>query len=477
MSNACRKRKHEAPRRFVYLIGHYLNVSPSTHINHTDNDPLDELARHNNVSAGGVRETKKAVGHWRLLLFMFVPAERRIDTRELVERWRAACRTVYHRLMWGLEAAARLVLLCHANDEPLRTSEARSKLPRRKLEKVLAKLRAGGQPEKLTPDYVARCVERYVSAPRQVLAARQSGVPSAAYTSAQRTRLSQTELDALNTLPASKRSRRGACCLTKKAAESGALSGAMPIGALADSEATNSGTGNTNAVALVRELAALQQSNAFCETKADDQVTALAVHAAAPLGRLMRNESESEPLRDALCVNMRDARTSSSMDAQTGAARSVCVCGTPRTANDVRSVVLEPNGAPTAAHVCVTCGRSALAYQLYSISTQSVKSKLEPLAQRANSTPLGSLSPCSTSSEAEPAQASLFSTFSDAEYQTQRTAPAPSQRKATTTTKRVRTTPRVERAFKTPTHSSLKLLSSKPKDTALASNMMLLWCK
>lgn len=178
--SARRKRKQEAPRRFVYLIGHYLNVAPSTHINHTDDDPIIELARHNNVGAGGVRETKRAAGHWRLLMFMFVPAERRIDTRELVERWRAACRTVYHRLMWGIEAAARLVLLCHVNDEPLRTSEARAKLPRRKLDKVLAKLSAVGAPEALTPDYVAQRVKRYVGAPHAVLSARKNGTPSAA---------------------------------------------------------------------------------------------------------------------------------------------------------------------------------------------------------------------------------------------------------------------------------------------------------
>src|SRR6056297_229492 len=436
--SARRKRQQEAPCRFVYLIGHYLNVKPSTHINHTDNDPLDELARHNSVSTGGVRETRRAAGYWRLLLFMFVPPNRRIDTRELVERWRDACRTVYHRLMWGIEAAARLALVCHVNDEPLRTSEARAKIDAPKLRKVLAKLNTAGRPRELTRDYVAQRVRRYLTAPRAITEARRRGVAVAAHALPQsEAPLSASELDALNTLPAPKRSRRGALCLTQKRdgasraawrpdalAEAAATATAASAAATTvESEASSGVRSEAKSVALVRELAALQQSEAFCSDaprELRDQVNALAVHAAAPLSRLVRRDrGASESLCDALCVNLHDERALSAVRAHVGAPHDACVCGTPRSSADVRAVVLARDSAPRMTHVCPTCGRSALAYERVGVAARSAERKLDALARRANDTPLESFSSrndAASDASAQSADSALLATFSDASY-------------------------------------------------------------
>ena len=62
--------------------------------------------------------------HKNALMMKKVPACH-IRSARSATSWREACRTVYHRLMWGIEAAARLALVSHVNDEPLRTSEAR----------------------------------------------------------------------------------------------------------------------------------------------------------------------------------------------------------------------------------------------------------------------------------------------------------------------------------------------------------------
>jgi hypothetical protein len=495
-----RKRKPEAPRRFVYLIGHYLNVAPSTHINHTDDDPLIELARHNDAASGGMRETKRAAGHWRLFFFAFVPPERRIDTRELVTRWREACRTVYHRLMWGIEAAARLALVSHVNDEPLRTSEARAKVDKRKLDKVLARLAAVGAPDKLTSDYVKRRVERYVRTPARVLAER-AGVSAPAPAP-----LTSAALDALNTLPPTKRSRHGALCLTHMRAKRSAPVGGAQIDALvtnllaaesgaqtADASATarhsgggDGGGGESSTVALVRELAALQQSEAFCDTNAPQTpIDALAVHAALPLCRLLqskrRRAGHASHLCDALSVNLNEQRTQQLMRARVGARERACVCGAEWRAEHVRVVRLGTDGAPQRAHVCPNCSRTSIAYETHRMSVGGAARRLRPLAQRANDTPLpaaddslasaSSTDTCATDNAAR----LLLATFNDAEYHRKHGAgraplPAsPTPPRATAPRETHQPAPVITK------HASLRALQCSDTDEALA-NKMLAFC-
>ena len=129
-------------KNYLYLIGHAQpKITPYTHINCSD-DPEADLQRHNNTLPGeGVRETKKAAGHWRLLLSIYVPPTRQIDIQRLMEHWRAEHRTVPHRLAFGVQMAAQLMLICFVNEDVLQMPEMKSKLPPDILEKIAAKLR------------------------------------------------------------------------------------------------------------------------------------------------------------------------------------------------------------------------------------------------------------------------------------------------------------------------------------------------
>jgi len=438
------KRKKPESRRYVYLIGHYLDLAPSTHINHTDSDPVRELERHNDVRGGGLRETKRAVGHWRLLLFMYVPAERRIDTRALVERWRAACRTVYHRLMWGIESAARMMLLCHINDEPLRTSEARAKLPKRKLDKVLDRMRAAGAGEPLSDTYVQRCVERYLAAPAAVYLAR-LGADAAADPVAgeleQRSEpapLSHRFLDRINTLPPTKRAHTDAgVCLTQPPPDAPARPLARSTSALVAPPTKGAAAAARSSSRLARDLAAVQQSEAFrsaAQRVDDDAIEALAAHAAQPLRRrLARDGALMRRFGDALCVDMHDESTLRNMEAISGAADHRCVCGMHRSRDQRPApVVLVPGEAPTQAYTCLACGRVSVAYERHCISAPRFDDRLRPLAAKANCTPLPPFSPRTRTKLAANADDSqdttirnlLLVTFSDAAYRRGAEAPA-----------------------------------------------------
>lgn len=119
-----------AGKHYLYLIGHnQRGLTPYTHINCTD-EPLRDIERHNSVAPGrGMRDTKKAAGHWHLLLSIYVPPSRHLDMQRLMDHWRSQHRTVPHRLAFGLQMAAQLMLLCFVNELVLTTPEWQSKIP------------------------------------------------------------------------------------------------------------------------------------------------------------------------------------------------------------------------------------------------------------------------------------------------------------------------------------------------------------
>lgn len=133
-------------KNFIYLIGHSVpKLTPYTHIN-CASDPRAELGRHNNAEPSeGIRETKKAAGHWRLLLIIYVPPERQLDTLKLIQHWRKNHRTIPHRFMFGIRMAARLFLPCMVNDDVLNTPKMQAKLPERLYAKIMQRLRPQSQ--------------------------------------------------------------------------------------------------------------------------------------------------------------------------------------------------------------------------------------------------------------------------------------------------------------------------------------------
>lgn len=223
-THALKQAKDASDKNCLYLIGHTLeNVTPYTHINRTD-DAEAALLRHNRTDVGGkaIRETKKAAGHWRLLLAIHVPPSRQIDVNRLMQHWRSGHRTIPHRMLFGIQMASQLMLICHVNQKMLERVEIQSKLPPAILEKISAKLapvdaplndssnndddddddEGGSGNARQSESSLVRAFDRYVKQPDVVYLRRHPNatVESRVEQSTQTKVFSKAFLDRLNTL-------------------------------------------------------------------------------------------------------------------------------------------------------------------------------------------------------------------------------------------------------------------------------------
>lgn len=331
---------------WLYLIAVSSN---NTHIG-VCTDPFDALVTHND---GRVRDTKAWAGSWQHVLLIFVPDNRQLDAEHLARHWRTQNRLLQHRLVAGIQLAAKLLLLCYADMSSLRNQE--SSVP--EIKKALRKVEQTAASQ-IDSDNIVRRVKLYLETPSAVYSARH---PSA---------VTIPPLDHINTL--CDKSGRSICF------SSGAADGAGDESIKPTKRAKKS-------MAVVNSIVRLQQSTTFN----DDAGALLApVPDDTQLSAAARRRQRTAPLvssvdpkmlsryGDALCADMYNNHTLANMKRSDGQEERRCVCGTARDTSAAIDVVLAPSEAATTAYLCATCGRSSATYERYSIDSARATTQL-----------------------------------------------------------------------------------------------------
>lgn len=353
---------------WIYLIGHQGEMLPTTHFNHAS-DAFVALDQHN---AGKERETRAAAGRWQLYLLIYVPASRNLDVARFVAFLRRQCRTLQHRLLFGIRMAAKLMLLCFANGKPLRDAKDYDKASQHLVHKVLAKLDSNKADGELNRQLVQERVSRYLQTPQLVYATRHHiDVKD----------VGDEFLNLINTT-------NDACFSTNAAGNDDA----------ADDETTKDDVDSAQPAAkrakksmsIVRGLVSLQQSSAFNDVSLLPTPRAPSTLSAAPNGARRRQRNSlfnTQGVLDfktlhqygnALCVDMRSEHTMSNMKAVNGQNDQRCVCGTTHVMNaDELSVIVLPGTDALLSYRCATCSRLSATYERYSIDNLRARHALQ----------------------------------------------------------------------------------------------------
>ena len=386
--------------QWLYLIGHHSDQIPSTHINYTA-DPYAALAQHN---SGKVHDTRRAAGHWQILLLICVPSIRQIDVAKLAVYWRRQSRTIHHRFVFGMSTAANLLLLCFANGKTLREAKTVNKKDQRLLDKVLTRLihNNSNNSDDIDQRALQRRVRRYIESPHSIYKKRRHlPTPSPAE--------KVVRLDQFNTIDVD-----APICFSTKIPSYVSLAANGNNGGEDDDDDDddNGGGGDdddddddnddveeeedevadalaatqrTNihavrlapakrakrAMAIVYNIVDIQQSGVF-KDGATTRVSATTDTTNRPDNKLVRHYG------DALCVDMQSANTLANMKAIDGSDDARCICGTAHVLDDKQStVVLASDKQPLCSHRCKKCGRIAATYTRFCIDPERVGTAMQ----------------------------------------------------------------------------------------------------